>query len=64
MILKKDENGVVVFTRGKFEGETLAHVADSEPGYLKWVFNSASEDLSDEVFHLLEDMMEENGIEP
>lgn len=61
MIKKVD--GVFCFTRGKHQNEKLEDVAVSDPSYLKWVFNEASESLSDEAFHALEDVMEENGID-
>lgn len=57
-------DGTFRFTRGKHDGETLEEVADSDPSYLKWVFNEASERLSDEAFHALEDVMSDKGIDP
>ena len=51
------------FKHGKYVGKTLKEVAESDPSYLQWMFAKASDDLSDEAFHALEDIMEENDIE-
>ena len=61
-LLTKDGNHVV-FKHGKHKGETLDEVASEDPGYLKWVFNEASSDLTDELFSALEDCLSDNGIE-
>lgn len=63
MILKKVD-GEWVFSKGKHEGETLDEVANEDPGYLRWAHSKASDDLSDEAYYALEDVMEKNDIEP
>lgn len=63
MALLEQLNDEWVFARGKFAGETLKQVAKEQPSYLQWVFENATDGLSDDAFHALEDMMEENEIE-
>ena len=47
----------------KHEGETLQQVAKDDPTYLRWMYKKASEDLSDEAFYALEDVMKKFRIE-
>lgn len=61
-ILAHDGNHVV-FKHGKHRGETLDEVAESDPGYLKWVFHEASGDLSDDIFRVLEDCLTDHDID-
>jgi hypothetical protein len=63
MALIKREGEHYSFIRGKHQGETLDDVAASDPSYLQWMFENATEDLDDEAFHALEDVMEENSID-
>lgn len=62
MIDKKDGEWILI--HGKHQGKTLTEVAEEDPNYLKWVHKKASDDLSDEAFYALEDVMENNDIEP
>ena len=50
------------FKHGKYMGKTLKEVAEEDPSYLQWMFSKASDDLSNEAFHALEDIMEEHDI--
>jgi len=52
-----------IFKHGKHIGKTLDEVAKETPTYLQWMFSKASDDLTDEAFHALEDAMEENDID-
>lgn len=61
MILKRVDDEII-FVKGKHRGESLSSVAESDITYLKWVFKKASTDLADDVFHALEDVMEEKGL--
>lgn len=61
-LIKQDEDGDLVFIHGKYTGELLEDVANSDPDYVNWMYRDASEDLSTEIFHKLQDVMEENGI--
>ena len=63
MIIKKVD-GEWVFVHGKYQGKTLEEVAGNDPNYLKWVHSKASEDLPNDAYYTLEDVMEENDIEP
>jgi DNA polymerase-3 subunit epsilon len=33
----KDEDGVIVFIRGKYKGRSLSDIAASKPDYLEWM---------------------------
>jgi hypothetical protein len=62
-LLKKSPSGNnIAFVRGKHQGESLEKVAEADPGYLRWLYKNASEDLPQDVFHKLQDVMEERGI--
>ena len=58
-----------VFKLGKHAGETLVDVVAQDPNYiLKWMFRRKGgrapvDDLSDDAYHALEDVMEEANIE-
>jgi broad specificity phosphatase PhoE len=64
-ILMKDPNNFLwCFKHGKYQGKTIEEVAEEDPGYLRWVHDKATDDLSDEAFYELEDTMEKFNIEP
>lgn len=64
-IFKKVEDEYV-FVTGKHEGETLQEVAEDDPSYLRWLQadREAGADLPKEAWEALEEVMEENEIEP
>ena len=62
-LIYKDDNNEWAFKHGKHIGKTLDEVAKESPGYLQWMFSKASDDLSDEAFHALEDTMADNNID-
>jgi hypothetical protein len=64
MALIKKDGDHYVFKHGKHQGDTLEDVAESDPGYLKWMHENAVKDLDNEAFYALEDVMEKNDIEP
>ena len=37
-----DDPGLVIMSFGKFKGHALAHVAEQDPDYLKWLANDAT----------------------
>jgi hypothetical protein len=62
-ILMREGKGRVIFKHGKYMSREIDDVAKEDPGYLKWVFNSASEDLSNDLFDALETCLSDNDIE-
>lgn len=60
--LIQEIDGEWKFAFGKHEGKTLEEVAEESPGYLRWVYNEASENLEDDAFHALEDVCGEHDI--
>jgi hypothetical protein len=62
-LLFKDPSSNWVFQRGKHIGRTLEEAAKVDPSYLQWMFLNATEDLNNEAYYLLEDVMERNRIE-
>lgn len=40
--LKKNENGDLVFTKGKYSGKTTNEICKQDPSYIKWVFEKFS----------------------
>ncbi len=65
MALIKKEGDDYVFVAGKHQGKTLQEVAEDSPGYIRWLHDGdAGSDLSKEAWEAIEDVMEENGIDP
>lgn len=62
MIIKKVEDQWV-FAHGKYEGKSIEEVVEDDPNYIKWAYQKASDDLPDEAYYALEDLLEENDIE-
>ena len=48
----------------KHKGKRLEEVAKEDPGYLKWIFRKASEDLPTDAFNYLSDVLEKFKIDP
>jgi hypothetical protein len=62
-IIRRDEDGDLVVMGRKHPGELLDDVAAADPDYVQWIYRNATEDLPQDVFHALQDVMEKNGIE-
>jgi hypothetical protein len=62
ILSKEGEQWVVGGT--KHRGRELGEVAMTDPGYLKWMYRKASEDLSPEAFNVLSDVLEKFKIDP
>lgn len=59
-IEKKDGEWVLI--RGKHMGETLKFMAETHPGYVGWMFDEVTVNMSDDEFNALETIMEEFDI--
>ena len=57
-------DGDWVFGKGKFVDFKLSDVAKDNPSYLIWVHKDATNNLSNDAYYALEDVMEEFNIEP
>lgn len=62
MVYKKD--GKFVLSGNKHKDQTLDEVAEEDPGYLTWLWNSEDMlgEMTSEAQDALEDVMNENGI--
>lgn len=58
MALIKKSGSVFVFTSGKHAGETVESVARADRGYLQWARKDASENVADEAYYHLEEVMQ------
>lgn len=53
-----DATQIWTFTRGKHANQTLAEVAEEDPGYLRWVYDEVN-DLTKEQREEIESLLEE-----
>ena len=63
MILRKVE-GELVLSGRKYPGRKLVDIAQVDPSYITWVYESASISLPDDIFRELERVMEDNKVPP
>lgn len=66
-IMKKDpETGQYIINSRKHPGETLEKVAESDPGFLRWLYSDMTQysKLDDAAAEALEDILQKNGEMP